>query len=60
MVFITLSTLLCFGFAFWLYENYHAQGGAAELIGSIAVALIGFGMIAYGVWFFKKSKKIIL
>jgi hypothetical protein len=60
IVFITLSTLLSFGFAVWLYENYRAQASAAELLGAIISGALGVGLIAYGVWFFKKSRKIIL
>jgi hypothetical protein len=60
IVFITLSTLLSFGFAVWLFENYRAQNNASELRLAIFSAILGVSLISYGVWFFKKSRRIIL
>lgn len=59
LFFITLSTLLAFGCAVLLYENYRAEHIGSELLFAIIAAVIGVGMIIYGVWFFKKSKKLI-
>lgn len=60
LFFISLSTLLAFGCAWLLLENYRAQHDGKELLFAILAAVIGVGMIVYGVWFFKKSKKLIL
>lgn len=60
IIFIVLSTLLSFGFSVWLYGNYRAGNSTLELFFAIAAAAVGISLIGYGVWFFKKSRKIIL
>ncbi len=58
VVFITVSTLLCAGFAAWSAHQYLATSGTTYL----ALALAGFsgavGLPVYGVWFLKKMKKV--
>lgn len=60
LFFITLSTLLVFGCAALLYENYRAQNNPKELCFALIAGALGVGLIVYGVWFFKKTKKLIL
>jgi len=52
--FITLSTLLCAGVAWWCFEH-----SGNEAFGWIFVA-VGALLPVYGVWFLKKTKKLIL
>lgn len=60
IVFITLSTLLAVGCSALEYSNYKAQPSMGHLIFSILSALVGVGLVIYGVWFLKKTKNLIL
>lgn len=59
IVFVTITTLLAFCIAAWEYANYRAFGGG-HLIGTLCAAAFGLVMIAYGFWFLKKTKRLIL
>jgi len=59
-VFITLSMLLAFGFAWWSFGNYQVQKDTTNLVLAAAGAVVGVALIAYEVWFYKKTKRIIL
>jgi hypothetical protein len=53
LIFIILATLLAAGCAAWSY--YH---DAAHAFG-IASGVIAVALVIYGIWFVKKSKRII-
>ncbi len=54
IVFITLSTLCAFGFALWtLVSNHDANTGGVRA-GGLASAVIGVGLVVYGVRFYRK------
>ena len=59
IVFITLSTLLAFGLSAWEYGNYRAFGGG-HLWGALLAAGCGLILITYGIWFWKKARRLIL
>ncbi len=52
--FIILSVLLAAGCALWGFTNENAP-----VFGWVA-AIAGVAMIIYGIWFLKKTKKLIL
>ncbi len=53
IVFITLSILLAIGCAAWSFANQTALAfGIASVVAAVA-------LIFYGIWFIRKSKKII-
>lgn len=57
IVFITLSVILAFWFALFEYNAFVALKGTADLIAAVISALLGAGMLAYGVWFIQKSRR---
>jgi hypothetical protein len=57
ILFVTLSSALCFAFAGWALgagggesATYHGMGYAA--------LVLGVGLIAYGFWFWSKIKRL--
>lgn len=60
LVFITISTLLCLGIAGWEYQNFRASGASAHLVGVGVTTICAIALMSYGVWFFRKSKRLIL
>lgn len=60
IVFITLSTLLAVGCSALEFSNYRAQPAVGHLVFAILSALFGVGLVIYGIWFFKKTKNLIL
>ena len=54
ILFITLSALLASGCAWWAFAN-----GAAPAFGIISAA-VAVGLVVYGVYFLKKTRKLIL
>ena len=59
LVFITISTLLAFGIAAWEAGNYQLYGGG-HLWGALLGVVFGMALIVYGIWFWKKAKRLIL
>ena len=60
LLFIVVSTLLCFGFsawAFWAYSNEDMGRQANMVMGSVSV-VIGVGLIVYGRYFLKKLRDV--
>ena len=57
-VFIILSTLLCFGFAAWSYQNYQVGHQFADIMLAIIAGLGGIALIIYGIFFVRKTRKI--
>ena len=58
LIFILASIALAFGFGAWLARNYFQEGGAWNLIGSLASAASGVGLIFYERYFLKKTKNV--
>ena len=54
ILFVALSSLLCFGFAGWSIHHYQSRGGAGMLgMGLVALAS-GLALLVYGRWFWRK------
>lgn len=58
IVFVAVSTLLAFFFAGWLLNNYLATKAIGALLGAIASAAAGIGLIWYGKAVLRKLKQI--
>ncbi len=52
--FISISVLLSFGFGAWLFLN---AGGGSPVAGTSSM-LVGIGLIGYGIYFLKKTKRV--
>lgn len=60
ILFISLAALLCFGFCYWAFSVPPAEaGGPVRLVG-ILTGFCGVALTAYGFWFRKKSRRIIV
>lgn len=59
LLFITLSALLAFLFAALEYSN-HREFGGSHLDIAICALTVCIALICYGIWFFKKSRRLIL
>lgn len=60
IVFVVLSTITAVGFGFWEIEAFRSGGGRGDLILGILSLACGVLLMAYGQWFLKKSRKMIL
>jgi hypothetical protein len=58
-VFIAMSILCTLGFGFWAMSADVRVVGSWGRVGGAASALMGILLIAYGVWFVRKSRQII-
>lgn len=58
ILFVTASTLLCFGFGAWALHSYSSSKSQLDLIMGVASLVLGIGMIWYGKYFLKKLKNI--
>lgn len=56
ILFITLSSLLGFGFGGWSLHAWSAGRGGAYLLLGIAAFVTGALLIVYGTWFLRKIK----
>ncbi len=56
IVFIVLSVLVSFSYAFWGVQQYLHQGAVTELTLGILSGIIGVGLIVYGKKFLEKLK----
>ena len=54
IVFVALSSLLCFGFAGWSVNQYRSGGGGGSLALGLAAAAAGVALLVYGRWFWSK------
>ena len=57
IVFIALSTLLAGGFGFWAAEQNETRGGW-YLAASAGGFLVAVALMAYGVWFYGKIRRM--
>jgi hypothetical protein len=58
LVFITVATLLAFGFGVWLAKNFFSTGGTGNLISALLSFGAGIGLIVYECYFLKKTKDV--
>ncbi|MBA2243043.1 MAG: hypothetical protein H0W04_09185 [Chthoniobacterales bacterium] len=58
IVFITCSTLLAFGVGAWCLWVNLVVGAPVYLAGAIGSFLAALGLIVYGVWFYRKMKRL--
>lgn len=60
IAFIFLSSLLAFGCAAGEFLTYRLMPAAMHLVIAVLSALGGVALVAYGLWFMKKSRSLIL
>ena len=60
IVFITFSTLLALGIAGWCVWVNLTVGEPVYLAGAIAGFLSASALVAYGIWFYRKMKRLRL
>ncbi len=58
IVFITCSTLLALGVGAWCLWVNLVAGAPVYLAGAIGSFLAAVGLIIYGVWFYRKMKRL--
>jgi hypothetical protein len=58
IVFITVSTLLALGVAAWCLWVNSNQGTPVFLAGAICGFVAAAGLITYGIWFYRKMKRL--
>ncbi len=58
IVFVSLSSLLCFGCGAWGLTHYLQSGSVGHLLFALAGLLGGIGLIVYGIRFLRKLKGI--
>jgi len=59
IVFISLSVLLCLGFAGWAFSRFAGEsGGTIDLLMGFASLAGGAGLILYGVRFLRKLRHV--
>ena len=58
IVFITVSTLLALGVGAWCLWIDSAHGAPVFRIGAICSFVAGAALIAYGIWFYRKMKRL--
>lgn len=58
IVFVIAVTLLALGFAWWCFFSPESPQTTAYYAGGAAGVIVAFGAIAYGVWVWKKLKRI--
>ena len=57
-VFIFFSTLLALGTGAWCIWVNLVEGVHVYLAGAIASFLVAIGLVIYGVWFYRKMKRL--
>ncbi len=60
IVFITFSTILALGIAAWCVWVNLTLGEPAYLTGAVASFLFALVLMIYGVWFYRKMKRLRL
>lgn len=60
IVFITFSTLLALGIAAWCVWVNFTVGEPVYTAGAIGASLSAFALVVYGVWFYRKMKRLRL
>ena len=60
IVFITFSTLLALVCGAWCIRVNSAAGAPVYVIGAITCFTVAAGLVVYGVWFYRKMKRLRL
>jgi hypothetical protein len=60
IVFIVFSTLLALGTGGWCIWVDLVEGAPVFLAGAVGSFLAAIGLIVYGVWFYRKMKRLRL
>jgi hypothetical protein len=60
IVFIAFSTLLALGVGGWCVWLDLVEGTSAYLVGAVASFAVAVGLVIYGVWFYRKMKRLKL
>jgi len=60
IVFITFSTLLALGIAAWCVWVNKTVGAPVYLAGAIGALLGAVVLVVYGIWFYRKMKRLRL
>ncbi len=58
IVFIVCSTLLALACGAWCVWVNNVFGAPAYLAGAIASFAVALGLVIYGVWFYRKMKRL--
>jgi hypothetical protein len=58
IVFIVFSTLLALGLGAWCIWVDLVEGAPVYLTGAIASFIVAAALIVYGVWFYRKMKRL--
>jgi hypothetical protein len=58
IVFIVFSTLLALGLGAWCIWVDLVEGAPVYLTGAIASFIVAVALIVYGVWFYRKMKRL--
>lgn len=58
ILFITLSTLLAFGFGVWSLRSHATEPDTTLLTLGVLSLLVGVGLLIYGVRFYRKLKTL--
>ncbi len=60
IVFIIFSTLLALGFGAWCIWVDLVEGAPIYLAGAICSFVVAVALVVYGVWFYRKMKRLRL
>lgn len=60
IVFVICSTLLALGTGIWCIWVNLTFGAPVYLSGAIASLVVALGLVAYGIWFYRKMKRLRL
>ena len=58
IVFITFSTLLAVACGAWCLQVNAVAGAPIYLAGAISCFVVAVGLVVYGVWFWRKMKRL--
>ena len=58
IVFITFSTLLALGIGAWCLRVNSSAGAPVYLTGAVAAFFAAAALVAYGIWFYRKMKRL--
>ena len=56
--FVTIATLIAFGFGVWSIQQYSVTGSAGDLLLTILAVAAAISLPVYGAWFLKKMKHV--
>ena len=60
ILFVTISTLLVLWLSWLAWGMYRTQAGTLHLALALLASASTIALVVYGVWFWKKMKKLIL